>query len=119
MRVSRGAPTCERAKLTFLALVSMIDAALFDKLNRVAKLLRKKPAVPWGGIQVILTGDFFQLPPVTRDREPTFAFEAETWDETISCSFNLTKVFRQKDQSKSRPRCRNARWLTWRSPSVR
>lgn len=79
--------------------VSMVDAALFDKYNKIGQLMRKSPNKPFGGIQVILTGDFFQLPPVTKGgAEPKFCFEAETWTESIDTSVNLTKVFRQKDQ---------------------
>ena len=48
----------------------------------------------------MVTGDFFQLPPVTKhNKSPTFAFEAATWNETVSASVNLTKVFRQRDQT--------------------
>jgi ATP-dependent DNA helicase PIF1 len=47
---------------------------------------------------VIVTGDFFQLPPVTKGKPLKFAFEAEMWSETIKHSIKLTKVFRQKDQ---------------------
>ena len=48
--------------------------------------------------QVIVTGDFFQLPPVMKGGDPKFAFEAELWNATIKHTFNLTKVFRQTDQ---------------------
>lgn len=97
--------------------VSMVDGALFDKLNRVGQKLRKK-LQPFGGIQVrklaviriesllmsrqhqlVVTGDFFQLPPVNKGGEPNFVFEAETWEEAIHKSINLTKVFRQRDES--------------------
>ncbi|WVN85357.1 uncharacterized protein L203_100502 [Cryptococcus depauperatus CBS 7841] len=78
--------------------VSMVDGTMFDKFCKLGQLIRKNPR-PWGGIQVIVTGDFFQLPPVTKTGiAPKFAFEAEMWNETIGVSVNLTKVFRQKDQ---------------------
>ena len=49
--------------------------------------------------QVIVTGDFFQLPPVTKGGQGVkFAFEAQLWKETIQKTYNLTKVFRQRDQ---------------------
>ena len=84
-----------------LTLVSMVDGELFDKFCKIGQMLRKSPGKPWGGIQIIVTGDFFQLPPVTKGNQtPRFCFEAATWDETIELSVNLTKVFRQKDQSK-------------------
>ena len=48
--------------------------------------------------KVIVTGDFFQLPPVSKAGTPKFAFEATLWKQTIKRTFNLTKVFRQRDQ---------------------
>ena len=48
--------------------------------------------------QLIVTGDFFQLPPVMKNAEAKFAFEAQLWHEIIEHTFNLTKVFRQTDQ---------------------
>ena len=78
----------------------MVDGDLFDKFCKVGQMMRKNPHKPWGGIQIIVTGDFFQLPPVTKGGgSPKFCFEAVTWEDTIDLSVNLTKVFRQKDQS--------------------
>ncbi|THG99153.1 hypothetical protein EW026_g3138 [Hermanssonia centrifuga] len=86
-----------RTKVIIIDEVSMVDGDLYDKLARVGSILRKDTK-PFGGIQVIVTGDFFQLPPVNRDpRAVKFAFEAELWGQTIKKTFNLTKVFRQKD----------------------
>ena len=49
--------------------------------------------------QVVITGDFFQLPPVNRGNKQTrFAFEAVAWKQTIKRAIRLTKVFRQKDE---------------------
>lgn len=49
----------------------------------------------------MVTGDFFQLPPVTKGTSQVkFAFEAQLWSQTIKRTFNLNKVFRQKDQRK-------------------
>ena len=47
--------------------VSMVDADFFDKMESVARTIRKNRQ-PFGGIQLILCGDFLQLPPVTKDR---------------------------------------------------
>lgn len=47
---------------------------------------------------MVVTGDFFQLPPVTKGSQGVkFAFEAQMWPETVKKTFNLTKVFRQRD----------------------
>lgn len=78
--------------------VSMIDADFLDKLETVARAVRKNES-PWGGIQVVLTGDFFQLPPVNKSGNVKFSFEAESWERTITTTIQLMQVFRQKDQT--------------------
>lgn len=89
--------TCRQAPKTVCLPVSMLDGDLFDKLEHIARRFRKKPDKPFGGIQLIITGDFFQLPPVTKGGMPKFAFEAKAWKECIRATVNLKKVFRQKD----------------------
>ncbi|SMN18732.1 similar to Saccharomyces cerevisiae YML061C PIF1 DNA helicase [Maudiozyma saulgeensis] len=81
--------------------VSMLDGDLLDKLNHIAKKVRKNRE-PFGGIQVIFCGDFFQLPPVSKDsRNPTkFAFEALSWKEGIDITVMLQRVFRQQGDLK-------------------
>ncbi|KNZ80122.1 DNA repair and recombination protein pif1, mitochondrial, partial [Termitomyces sp. J132] len=87
-----------RTKVLIIDEVSMIDGDLFDKLARIGSIIRRKPE-PFGGIQIVITGDFFQLPPVTKGNgQVKFAFEASMWTETIRHTYNLTKVFRQSDQ---------------------
>ncbi|MBW0499447.1 hypothetical protein O181_039162 [Austropuccinia psidii MF-1] len=80
--------------------VSMIDGNLFDKLNLVAQSIRSSN-LPFGGIQLILAGDFFQLPPVSRRgvdaiRVP-YVFECNYWKECIPKAMILQQVFRQSD----------------------
>lgn len=77
--------------------LSMVDGELFDKLEYVARKIRRSEK-PFGGVQLVLTGDFFQLPPVPDpDKQAKFAFEGETWGITIAETCQLCKVFRQKD----------------------
>uniref|UniRef100_A0A060SZQ7 ATP-dependent DNA helicase PIF1 n=1 Tax=Blastobotrys adeninivorans TaxID=409370 RepID=A0A060SZQ7_BLAAD len=77
--------------------ISMIDGTLLDKLNEVAKQIRKKNA-PFGGIQLVVTGDFYQLPPVPDGQtEASFAFEAECWSDIVPYTIELRQVFRQRD----------------------
>ena len=46
-----------------------------------------------------MTGDFFQLPPVSKgNKAMRFAFESTAWEQTIQRAIKLTKVFRQKDE---------------------
>jgi ATP-dependent DNA helicase PIF1 len=77
----------------------MVDGDLFDKLSAIGRIIRNNGR-PWGGIQLIITGDFFQLPPVPdgeAKRETKFAFDAATWNTSIDHTIGLTQVFRQRD----------------------
>lgn len=78
--------------------VSMVDGELFDKLAQIARTIRNNGR-PWGGIQLVITGDFFQLPPVPDGgkKDAKFAFEASTWSTSIDHTIGLTQVFRQRD----------------------
>lgn len=51
------------AKILIIDEISMIEAAFFDKLNEIAKRIRKKSDLAFGGLQIVLCGDFMQLPP--------------------------------------------------------
>lgn len=78
--------------------ISMMTADLLDKLNELAKKIRSNRQ-PFGGIQLLLVGDFYQLPPVNKSDEQTvFAFESATWKEIINTAIGLTKIMRQKDK---------------------
>jgi ATP-dependent DNA helicase PIF1 len=71
--------------------ISMMDAFLFDKLDKIARAVRGSDK-PFGGIQLIITGDFTQLPPVEVKK---FCFESEIWAQTIQKIVNLTIIVRQ------------------------
>ncbi|KAK8022397.1 DNA helicase-like protein [Apiospora rasikravindrae] len=87
-----------RTKTLIVDEVSMVDGDLFDKLAQIARTIRNNGR-PWGGIQLVITGDFFQLPPVPdkQKRDVKFAFEAATWTTSIDHTIGLTQVFRQRD----------------------
>ena len=79
--------------------VSMLSKKLFNALNESMKYLRKSMA-PFGGVQVIFTGDFFQLPPVGNDDESScFCFESMSWSEVFPWEnhIELNYIFRQED----------------------
>jgi ATP-dependent DNA helicase PIF1 len=81
--------------------VSMMSQKLFDMLDAIGKAVRRNPK-PFGGIQLIFSGDFYQLPPVgTKDEPETtkFCFESPLWFETFGLKdhVNLNKIFRQSD----------------------
>ncbi|RUP50709.1 DNA helicase Pif1 like protein [Jimgerdemannia flammicorona] len=57
--------------------ISMVHRDLFAKLEYIARRVRGKPE-PWGSIQLVVAGDFFQLPPVDRNpRAAIFAFQSD------------------------------------------
>lgn len=63
--------------------ISMLDGRLFDTLEYTARVLRCSD-LPFGGIQVVLCGDFFQLPPVGLGRNGViFCFEARWWNAVV------------------------------------
>jgi ATP-dependent DNA helicase PIF1 len=60
----------------------MLNAATFAFAEEFARVMRNSTK-PFGGIQVIACGDFFQLPPVARDGAVSFAFEADSWNKVF------------------------------------
>ncbi|KAL6104324.1 pif1 [Pungitius sinensis] len=79
--------------------VSMVEAQFFDKMESVARSVRRSTE-PFGGIQLIVCGDFLQLPPVSKGKEKaSFCFQARSWRKVIQVNIELMEVRRQTDQS--------------------
>lgn len=83
--------------------VSMLSLKLFNVLNEIGKVIRGNQK-PFGGIQVIFSGDFFQLPPVGDSNEPDtqrFCFESDDWNAVFhrDSQIQLKKIFRQTDDT--------------------
>jgi len=78
--------------------ISMLDAVALNDINAILQTVHENK-LPFGGIQVVFVGDFFQLPPVSkRDQEPArFAFEAESWKAADLAVCYLTEQHRQSD----------------------
>ena len=81
--------------------VSMMSKKLFEMLDAIGKAVRRNNK-PFGGIQLIFSGDFYQLPPVGNKDEPEtcqFCFESPLWLETfkIEDHVNMGTIFRQLD----------------------
>jgi len=86
-----------KTKVLVIDEVSMLHPCQLDLLDRVARHMLD-PLQPFGGLQIILSGDFFQLPPVSR--EPTavakqFAFESDAWKTGNFLTCYLTEQHRQ------------------------
>lgn len=94
--VRQGWLNCQRLVIDE---ISMVEADLFDKLEAVARAVRQQNK-PFGGIQLIICGDFLQLPPVTKGSQPPrFCFQAKSWKRCVPVTLELTKVWRQADQT--------------------
>jgi ATP-dependent DNA helicase PIF1 len=81
--------------------VSMMSQKLFELLDSIGRYIRKN-SKPFGGIQLIFSGDFYQLPPVGNKDEPEttkFCFESSLWFETFKMENHvvLKTIFRQND----------------------
>lgn len=89
----------KKAKVLIIDEVSMLDGRVLTLVERVCRRVRKAQ-LPFGGLQVVLVGDFFQLPPVgSKDKKQTeFAFDAEVWNVLRPTVCYLTEQHRQEDQ---------------------
>lgn len=81
--------------------VSMMSKKIFEILEEIARLSRRNSS-PFGGIQVVFTGDFFQLPPVSTFNDvdtELFCFESPVWNKVflLQNHIELKTMFRQTD----------------------
>lgn len=76
--------------------VSMLHPATFEAADAVCKKVRKSME-PFGGLQVVLCGDFFQLPPVSKDGLADFIYGSESWEDLDLAVLYLSEQFRQSD----------------------
>ena len=77
--------------------VSMLNSGIFDMLDYLFRTARLS-AEPFGGMQIVCVGDFFQLPPVVIGEECVpLAFESEAWQRAKMRICYLTEQHRQED----------------------
>jgi ATP-dependent exoDNAse (exonuclease V) alpha subunit len=87
--------------------VSMVNADLLDAMDRALRQARQRPHEPFGGVQLVLFGDPFQLAPVPGDPDEqayfadryrsSWFFDARVWDETDLRIFELQTIHRQHE----------------------
>jgi ATP-dependent exoDNAse (exonuclease V) alpha subunit len=87
--------------------VSMVNADLMDAIDRALRQARQRKAEPFGGVQIVLFGDPYQLAPVPGDADERayFAdtyrsmwfFDAKVWREASLQVFELTEIHRQHE----------------------
>lgn len=76
---------------------SMLSASVMAMVDMVCREV-KRNTLPFGGMQVVLVGDFFQLPPIGKGSDrPAFAFESSVWEELHPIICYLTEQHRQDD----------------------
>jgi ribosomal protein S18 acetylase RimI-like enzyme len=90
--------------------VSMVNADLMDHIDRMLRVVKGKLDTPFGGVQVVMFGDPYQLPPVVNDdpndlhtktfnedyQSPWF-WHADVWADSTMRKTELTQIFRQTD----------------------
>ena len=89
----------EKTKVLIIDEISMLHARQLNLVNEVLKYFKETDAA-FGGIQVIVAGDFFQLPPVGKPEETNrdkFAFMSEAWLDAKFSICYLTEQHRQQD----------------------
>jgi len=75
--------------------ISMMDEETFELINKLLMKIKQNSKI-FGGIQIILVGDFYQLPPIIGD----FCFMSPIWNELNLKKIILTDIIRQKDDNK-------------------
>ena len=97
----------EELELLVIDEISMVRSDTLDVIDRVLRVFRKKTSLPFGGVQVILIGDTFQLPPIADFEQweilkdyyaSPFFFNSKVVTENKPIYIELKKIYRQKEQ---------------------
>lgn len=86
----------QKARVLIIDEISMLSGTVLSMVDEVLRTVRQEPERAFGGLQVVLVGDFFQLPPVSRG-EATFAFESPAWQALNPIVCYLEEQHRQDD----------------------
>ena len=86
-----------KLKVLIVDEISMVSPEMFLAMDNILRAF-KKNNLPFGGIQTILSGDFFQLPPISKvATEKRFAWQSPSWKELELKTCYLQEKFRQDD----------------------
>lgn len=81
----------KKIKTLIIDEVSMLDPTLFEKIDQLFRIIRSNNR-PFGGVQIIATGDFLQIAPVKADK---YCFQTEAWS---NCNFHVAQLVRNVRQ---------------------
>lgn len=84
------------ARVLIIEEISMLSASTLDMVDAVCREVRRSEK-PFGGLTVVLVGDFFQLPPVSRESETPFAYRADAWRNASFITCYLTEQHRHEE----------------------
>lgn len=96
----------KEVELIIIDEISMVRADIIDFIDKVLRIYCRNQRQPFGGKQLLLVGDTFQLEPVIKEDErqllqpfyqSMYFFNAHVWSEMPLVSIELKKVYRQKD----------------------
>jgi ATP-dependent DNA helicase PIF1 len=88
----------KKAKVLVIDEISMLDGKILDGVDRICRSVRQS-SEPFGGLQVVFVGDFFQLPPITKNGDAMrYAFESYAWLEAKTLTCYLSEQHRQEDE---------------------
>lgn len=86
-----------KTKVLIIDEVSMLSGGILDVVDRVCQAVKGR-GKPFGGLQVILVGDLFQLPPVTKDgKEVDFVYKSKAWESLNLKVCVIDEQHRQED----------------------
>lgn len=88
----------ERMQVLIVDEVSMLAPSLFMIMDRLLRMAKEKEE-HFGGVQLVLSGDFFQLPPVVRNAERQYIWQTGLWEQLELHICYLHKKYRQKDDA--------------------
>lgn len=96
----------QEVELIIIDEISMVRADIIDFIDKVLRIYSRNMREPFGGKQLLLVGDIYQLEPVVREEDrkllnpfytSAFFFEAKIFQQMQLVSIELTKVYRQQD----------------------
>ena len=97
----------ENLEVLIIDEISMVRADMLDVIDKILGVFRRKPYLPFGGVQVILIGDTFQLPPIADNDQwrilsqfykTPFFFSSNVIEQNTPLYIELKKIYRQNEQ---------------------